>query len=92
MVIQFSLVKWKQHRLDTDLNQDLKRDKYTTNEKSTEVDHATDELIAEYKRPTRLHPHVKVVRTNLEPLEQEASPLKKKYGALKRWTMPMLPK
>ena len=43
------------------------------------VDNAADELelIAVSKRPTRLLPHGTVVRTNLEPSVQEATPLKK---------------
>ena len=43
------------------------------------VDNAADELelIAVSKRLTRLLPHGKVVRTNLEPSVQEATPLKK---------------
>ena len=43
------------------------------------VDNAPDELelIAASKRPTRLLPHGTVVRTNLEPSVQEATPLKK---------------
>ena len=34
-------------------------------------------MIAVTKRPIRLIPHAAVIRTNLEPLEQEATPLKK---------------
>ena len=43
------------------------------------VDNAADELelIAVSKRPTRLLPHGTVVRTNLEPSVQEATPFKK---------------
>ena len=33
------------------------------------------------KRPTRLLPHATVVRINLEPLEQEVTPLKKIWCA-----------
>ena len=43
------------------------------------MDNAADELelIAVSKGPTRLLPHGTVVRTNLEPSVQEATPLKK---------------
>ena len=43
------------------------------------VGNAADELelIAVSKRPIRLLPHGTVVRTNLEPSVQEATPLKK---------------
>ena len=43
------------------------------------MDNAADEreLIAVSKHPTRLLPHGTVVRTNLEPSVQEATPLKK---------------
>ena len=43
------------------------------------MENAADELelIAMSKRPTRLIPHATVVRTNLKPSVQEATPLKK---------------
>ena len=43
------------------------------------MDNAADvlKLMAVSKRPTRLLPHATVVRTNLEPSVQEATPLKK---------------
>ena len=58
---------------------DPDRDRYTSDEEGTVVDNAADELelIAVSKRPTRLLPHGTVVRTNLEPSVQEATPLKK---------------
>ena len=63
--------------------QDPYRDLYTSDEKGTVIDNAADEpeLISVSKLPTRKLPHAKVIRTNLEPLEQEATPLKK-YGEL----------
>ena len=78
------LVEWKQRGLDREIHQDPDRDRYTSDEEGTVVDNAADEyeLIAVSKRPTRLLPHVTVVRTNLEPLEQDATPLKR-YGLLK---------
>ena len=61
------------------MHQDPYRDRYTSDEEATVVDNAADELelIAVSKRPTRLLPHGTVVRTNLEPSVQEATPLKK---------------
>ena len=55
------------------------RDSYTSDKEGTVVDNAADELelIAVSKRLTRLLPHGTVVRTNLEPSVQEATPLKK---------------
>ena len=52
---------------------------YTSDEEGTVVDNAADglELIAVSKRPTKLVPHSMVVRTNLEPSVQEATPLTK---------------
>ena len=73
------LVDWKQRGLDRETHQDPDRDRYTSDEEGTVVDNAADELelIAVSKRPTRLLPHGTVVRTNLEPSVQEATPLKK---------------
>ena len=61
------------------MHQDPDRDRYTSDEEGTVVDNATEELklIAVSKRPTRSLPHGTVVRTNLEPSVQEATPLKK---------------
>ena len=53
-----------------------------SDEEGTVVDNAADELelIALSKRPTRSLPHATVVRTNLEPSVQEATPMKKLWG------------
>ena len=61
------------------MHQDPERDRYTSDEKGTVVDKATDELamIAVPKRTTRVLPHDTVVRTKLEPSVQEATPMKK---------------
>ena len=61
------------------MHQDPDRDRYTSDEEGTVVDNTADELelIAVSKSPTRLLPYVTVVRTNLEPSLQEATPLKK---------------
>ena len=79
IAIHSLLVDWKQRGLDRDTHQDPDRDRYTSDEEGTVVDNAADELelIAVSKRPTRLLPHGTVVRTNLEPSVQEATPLKK---------------
>ena len=79
IVIHSLLVDWKQRGLDREMHQDSDRDRYTSDEEGTVVDNAADELklIAVSKRPTRLLPHRTVVRTNLEPSVQEATPLKK---------------
>ena len=71
---------------------EMHQDSYTSDEEGTVVAHAADELelIAVSKRPTKLLPHATFVHTNLEPLEQEATPLKS-YEVLKRWTISMLP-
>ena len=60
------------------MHQDPDRDRYTSDEEGTVVDNAADELelIALSKHPPRLFPHASVVRTNLEPSVQEATPLK----------------
>ena len=60
------------------MHQDPERDRYTSDEEGTLVDNATDELdlVAVSKRPTRLLPEAAVFRTNLEPVEQNATPLK----------------
>ena len=73
------LVGWKQRGLDREMHQDPDRDRYISNEEGTVVDNVSDELemLAVSKRPTRLLTHATVIRTNLEPLEQEATPLKK---------------
>ena len=78
IAIHSMFVEWKQRGLDRKMHQDQERDKYTSNEEGTVVDNATDELdlISVSKRPTRLLPHVKVLRNNLEPSVQEATPLK----------------
>ena len=79
IAIHSLLVDWKQRGLDRETHQDPDRDRYTSDEEGTVVDNAADELelIAVSKRPTRLLPHGTVVRTNLEPSVQEATPLKK---------------
>ena len=61
------------------MHQDQDRDRYTSDEEGTVIDNAADELeiIAVSKRPTKLLPHATVVRTNLEPSVQGATPLKK---------------
>ena len=79
IAIHSLLVDWKQRGLDRETHQDPDRDRYTSDEEGTVVDNAADELelIAVSKRPARLLPHGTVVRTNLEPSVQEATPLKK---------------
>ena len=79
IAIHSLLVDWKQRGLDRETHQDPDRDRYFSDEEGTVVDNAADELelIAVSKRPTRLLPHGTVVRTNLEPSVQEATPLKK---------------
>ena len=79
IAIHSLLVDWKQRGLDREMHQDPNRDRYSSDEEGTVVDNAADELelIAVSKRPTRLLPHGTVVRTNLEPSVQEATPLKK---------------
>ena len=59
------------------MHQDPDRDRYNSDEECTVVDNAADELelVAVWKRPTRLLPHATVVRTNLEPSVQEPTPL-----------------
>ena len=73
------LVDWEGAGLDREMHQDPDRDTYTSDEKGTVVDNAADELelLAVLKRPTKMILHATVVRTNLEPLEQEATTLKK---------------
>ena len=73
------LVDWKHRGLDREMHQHPDRDRYTSDEEGTVVDNAADELelIAVSKRPTRLLPHGTVVRSNLKPSVQEATPLKK---------------
>ena len=65
--------------LDRKMHQDPDRDRYSSDEEGTVTDNAAEELelIAVSKRPTRLLPHGTVVRTNLEPSVQEATPLNK---------------
>ena len=79
IAIHSLLVDWKQRGLDREMHQDPDRDRYTSDEEGTVVDNAANELelIAVSKRPTRLLPHGTVVRANLEPSVQEATPLKK---------------
>ena len=79
IAIHSLLVEWKQRGLDREMHQDPDRDRYTSNEEGTVVDNAADEieLIAVSKLQTRLLPHATVIRTNLEPSVQEATPLKK---------------
>ena len=79
IAIHSLLVDWKQRGLDRKTHQDPDTDRYTSDEEGTVVDNAAGELelIAVSKRPTRLLPHGTVVRTNLEPSVQEATPLKK---------------
>ena len=81
IAIHSLLVDWKQRGLDREMHQDPDRDRYTSDEEGTVVDNAADELelIAVSKRPTRLLPHGAVVRNNLEPSVQEATPLKKTW-------------
>ena len=73
------LVEWKQRGLDREMHQDPDKDRYTSDEEGTVVDNAADEpeMLAMSKRPTRLLPRATVVRTSLEPLEQEVTPLRK---------------
>ena len=73
------LMEWKQRGMDREMHQDPVKDRYTFDEEGTVVDNAADdlELVAMSKRPIRLLPHGTVVRTNLEPSVQEATPLKK---------------
>ena len=61
------------------MHQDPARDRYTSDEEGIVVDNAADELelIAVSKRPTQFLPHGTVVRTNLDPSVQEATPLMK---------------
>ena len=79
VAIHSLLLDWKQRGLDREMHQDPDRDRYTSDEEGTVVDNAANEveLIAVSKCPTRLLPHGTVVRTNLEPSVQEATPLKK---------------
>ena len=79
LAIHSLLVDWKQRGLDREMHKDPDRDRFTSDEEGTVVDNAADELelIAVSKRPTRLLSHGTVVRTNLEPSVQEATPLKK---------------
>ena len=65
-------MEWKHPGLDREMHQDPDRVRYKSDEEVTVFDHAADELelVAVSKRPTG-------VRTNLEPLEQETTPLKK---------------
>ena len=60
------------------MHQEQDRDRYNSDEEGTRVDHAAYqlELIAVFKRPARLLSHATVVCIKLEPLEQEATPLK----------------
>ena len=72
--------------LEGEMRQDP--DRYTSDEDGTVVDHAANELelravskrpsreLCRSVRPSRL-PHATLVRTNLEPLDQQATPLKK---------------
>ena len=80
IAIHSLLVEWKQRGLDREMHQDPDRDRYTSDEEGIVIDNAADELelIAVSKCPTRLLPHATVVRTNLQPSVQEATPLKKK--------------
>ena len=75
ITIRSLLVEWKQRGLDRVIHQDPDRDRYTSDEQGTVADEL--ELIAVSKFPTNLLRHATFVRTNLEPLEQEATPLKK---------------
>ena len=74
------LVERKQRGLNREMDQDPDRDRYISDEEGMVVDNASDELglIAVSKRPTMLLPHAAVVRTNLEPYEQEATSWKNK--------------
>ena len=79
IAVQSLLVKWKQRGLDREIHQDSDRDRCTPDEECIVVDHGADklELIAVSKRQTRLLRYTSFVRTNIESLEQEATPLKK---------------
>ena len=79
IAIHSLLVDWKQRGLDRQMHQDPDRDRYTSDEEGTVVDNAEDEfeLLAVSKRWARLLPRATVTRTSLEPLDQEAPPLKK---------------
>ena len=79
IAIQSLLVEWKQRGLDRQMLQDPDRDRYSSDEEGTVNDNAADKLKirAVTKRPTRLLPHATVVRPNLEPSMQKATPLKK---------------
>ena len=61
------------------MHQDSDSVRYTTDEHGTVVDHAADELalLAAWNCPTKLLPHITFNYTNLEPLEQAVTPLKK---------------
>ena len=79
IAIHFLLVEWEKRGLEREMHQEPDRDRYTSDEEGTVVDNAADELelTALSKRSIRLFPHATVVHTNLEPLEQDATPLKK---------------
>ena len=90
IAIHSLLVEWKQRWLNRENHQDPDRDRYTSDEEGIVTNNAAYELelIAVSKRPTRLLPHATVVRTNLEPSVQEATPLKKIWR-VKLMAMPM---
>ena len=90
IAIHSLLVEWKQRWLNRENHQDPDRDRYTSDEEGIVTNNAAYELelIAVSKRPTRLLPHATVVRTNLEPSVQEATPWKKIWR-VKLMAMPM---
>ena len=74
ITIHSLLVEWKQRGLDRERHHDPDRDRYKSDEQGTVADEL--EFIAVSKLSTILLPHATVVRTNLEPLEQKATPSK----------------
>ena len=74
ITIHSLLVEWKQRGLDRERHHDPDRDRYKSDEQGTVADEL--KFIAVSKLSTILLPHATVVRTNLEPLEQEATPSK----------------
>ena len=61
------------------MNQHPDSDRYTSDEEATVANHAADnlEMIAVSNYPTRLPPHATIVHANMEPLDKEATLLKK---------------
>ena len=74
VAIHYLLIEWKQRGLDKEMHQDPDTDRYTSDEKSTVVDNAGDELelIALSKRPTRLRPYQSVtIRARRDTFEKD---------------------